>query len=127
MNFRAIEVFKPYTDEFPEDLLIAQQCDQADVWRDAEILRIAKKGEEIQGVYAMNRVDATTFDLLGIVVSPTVAKQGLGRWLTGHAIGVAESKGGRLVTLAHAGGTRMFFHIGFTRTDQGWHYQLIPE
>ena len=79
MNFRAIEVFKPYTDEFPEDLLIAQQCDQADVWRDAEILRIAKKGEDIQGVYAMNRVDATTFDLLGIVVSTTVAKQGLGR------------------------------------------------
>ena len=71
MNLREVEVFKPYTDEFPETLLLAEEADDAclDRWQVAEILRIAKRGTEILGVYAMNRTDALHFDLLGVVVA----------------------------------------------------------
>ena len=129
MNLREVEVFKPYPNEFPEEMLLAEDDDETEVerWLGAEILRVAKRGEQVLGVYAMARVDTINFDLIGVVVSPRVRKQGLGRWLIGHAIGVAESKGGRFLHIANTGATRTFANLGFTRQNDGWTFQMIQE
>ena len=49
MNFREVSMFKPYANEFPEDLLWQAGADDACVtrWLESEMLRIAKINEEI--------------------------------------------------------------------------------
>lgn len=127
MNMREIEVFKPYANEFPEHLLA--EADEAVVtaWQAAETLRIAKQREEILGVYAMQRIDSAWFELLGVVVAQPARHQGLGRWLVGHAIGVAESKGGRHLRVRASGGSRLFAAMGFARDARGLYFDMIQE
>lgn len=129
LNMRQIEVFRPYDNEFPESLLLAQDATEAclESWLQSEILRVGKLGTQVLGCYAMNRLSELEFNLLGVAVEQQVRKQGLGRWLVGHAIGVAESKGGRRVLLAQTGSSRCFSHIGFVRAASGWLLELIQE
>ena len=128
---RDVEIYRPYGNEFPAELLWDAGADEVVVarWEAAELVRIAKIGERILGMYAMQPQDQTRYFLHGVVVNPNVRRQGLGRWLVGHAIGVAESKGGRHV-LTPAAATRLFAHIGFVPTAaQGsdLRLDLIPE
>lgn len=134
INLRQVEIFKPYANELPEQLLVDAGADEAQLaaWLQAPILRVAKLQDELLAAYAMQRDDQQTFALHGVVVEPRRRKQGLGRWLTGHAIGVAESKGGRRLLLvaptARGQFTRMFTHMGFTRDPSGrMCFDLIPE
>ena len=126
INSREIEVFKPYDSEYPEALLFAQGGDEAtvDAFRDEEIVRVAKRGEEVLGLYVMRSKDnqgqrPEIYELLCVIVEPAVRKQGLGRWLIGHAIGVAESKGGRHMRIEQPGTSRCFQGVGFVRTGNG--------
>lgn len=129
LNLREIEVFKPYSNEFPHDLLLREGLDDdcAATWLQAETLRVAKRESEVLGVYAMNRIDREDFRVLGVLIAPASRKQGLGRWLIGHAIGVAESKGGRRVTLESPGSSRIFARMGFERGPEVWTFDLIQE
>ncbi len=129
IHFREIEIFKPYVNEFPEHLLTEAGAGDEVVerWQEAELLRIAKHGERILGMYAMYRVDSQNFHLLGVVVDFPQRHQGLGRWLTGHAIGVAESKGGRHLYLPPTGSSRCFSHMGFQRRGDGFYFDMIQE
>ncbi len=129
LNLREVEVFRPYSDEFPHALFEGQGCaeDEIDAWLSAETLRVAKRGDEVLGVYAMSRTSVEEFELKGVIVTPFMRKRGLGRWLTGHAIGVAESKGGRHVVLTHNGGSRCFARMGFVAVAEGWRFDLVPE
>lgn len=128
-KLRDVEVFKPYANEVPEDLLWAENMAEVDVqiWLSAEILRIAKLGEEVLGVYALDRGDGTTYELRGVIVAPAWRRHGLGRWLLGHAIGVAESKGARHIFFASACARRFFAGIGFAEAAAGQRFDLIPE
>ena len=118
LNLREVEIFRPYNNEFPEQLLLDAGVSEDDLhyWSDAEMLRVAKLGEQMLAVYSMDR-QGTDYLLHGIVVDPRYRKQGLGRWFAGHAIGVAESKGGRLVWLTQSGGSRCFLRMGFERAE----------
>lgn len=129
LNLRDIEIYRPYTNEGPEPLLMASGVDDADIerWLAAEIVRVAKRDEHVLGAYAMTRSSDDTFHLLGVVIDPVVRRQGLGRWLTGHAIGVAESKGGRHISVAQRGGSRMFDRLGFVQREGHWVFDVIPE
>jgi ribosomal protein S18 acetylase RimI-like enzyme len=62
-----------------------------------EFTRIAKYTDEVIGVYALSRLSLTRFELMNIAVRDDYQGKGLGRWLLGHAIGVAESKGARVI------------------------------
>ncbi|MFT7653213.1 MAG: N-acetylglutamate synthase-like GNAT family acetyltransferase [Limisphaerales bacterium] len=126
---REIEIFHPYKDEFPEVLLVDAAATEAclDQWRNAEILRIAKRGEEILGCYAMTRLSENEFRLFGVTVQHNVRKQGLGRWVVGHAIGVAESKGAREISIENIGSSRCLGRIGFERGDGKWTFSMIQE
>jgi len=129
VNLRDVEVFRPYANEVPEHLLWAEQLSEAQVerWLSADMIRIAKKDEQILAMYAMDRGDGTTYLLQGLVVAPAWRRQGLGRWLVGHAIGVAEAKGARHLRFAGRGASRFFGSIGFVRDGDGQRFDLIPE
>jgi len=136
INLRDLEIFKPYSNEMPEELLLNEGATDAvvDLWLQAQLLRVVKLDEQVLGAYAMQRHDSNTFYLYGVVIAPGQRQQGIGRWLTGHAIGVAESKGGRRILMApgrQARSTRMFSTMGFIRHRDNptpvWRFDLIPE
>ena len=129
LNLRSVEVFKPYAHELPEALLetagLAEET--IDQWLAAETLRVAKIGTDVLGAYAMVRLDAINFELYGVIVEPRIRKQGLGRWLVGHAIGVAESKGGRHLHTSATSGTRMYKKLGFVDSGERLTFDMIQE
>ena len=129
LNLRDIEVFRPYDNEVPEDLLWAEQFDETTVdrWLSAEMVRVAKLGEAVLAIYAMDRGDGETYLLHGAIVASAWRLQGLGRWLVGHAIGVAESKGARHVLYPGEQAKRFLGAIGFVEHSDGQRFDLIPE
>ena len=98
-----------------------------------EVLRVAKLGERIIGCYAMNEptpIDdqgARSFSLAMVIVEPNYQGNGVGRWLVGHAIGVAESKGGRHLEARLHGPADFFIGLGFEATDDGFRFDMHPE
>ena len=129
LNLREVEVFRPYANEIPEDLLWSEDftAGQVDTWLNAEMVRIAKRADDVLAMYAMDCGDGETYVLHGVVVSPGWRRQGLGRWLVGHAIGVAESKGGRHVLFPEDRAKRFLGHVGFVDDQRGQRFDLIPE
>jgi GNAT superfamily N-acetyltransferase len=129
LNLRDIEIFRPYPHELPEVTLARAGLDDVSMgrWLGAETLRIAKLHDDVAGVYAMDRMDTTRFNLHGVVVVPALRKQGLGRWLIGHAIGVAESKGGRYLHARTSGSSQIYARIGFSMQALGYVFAMIQE
>lgn len=128
-KLREIEVFRPYSTEVPEDLLWSMDFSEQEVdrWLNSDLLRVAKLGEQVMGVYAMDVTDGVTYLLHGVLVAPSARKQGLGRWLVGHALGVAESKGARGVLFPHASHSRFLAAIGFEAHEQGQRFEMYQE
>ena len=97
------------------------------------MLRVAKLGECIIGCYAMlepTLIDdqvARTFVLAMVMVEPNYQGNGVGRWLVGHAIGVAETKGGRHLAAQLAGPAAFFTGLGFQSTAGGFQFDMHPE
>ena len=98
-----------------------------------EVLRVAKLGERIIGGYAMHEplsIDeqvARTFSLAMVMVEPNCQGNGVGRWLIGHAIGVAESKGGRHLEARFSGPVDFFRGLGFRAANEGFRFDMYPE
>ena len=129
LNLREVEIFRPYGNESLEELLWAEGAttSQVEQWMGAAMVRIAKLSDEVLGMYAMDKGEQLTYTLHGVVVDPKWRQQGLGRWLVGHAIGVAESKGGRHVLFASDKAKRFMTHIGFVDDALGQRFDLIQE
>lgn len=129
LALRAVEIFRPYASELPEALLeTAGLSDEViDQWLESETLRVGKIGSDVLGAYAMDRIDITNFELHGVIVEPRWRKQGLGRWLVGHAIGVAESKGGRHLHVKTTGASRMYARLGFIPNGEQHTFDMIQE
>ena len=72
---------------------------------------IAKYRGEVIGVYALLRHATTRFELMNIAVRDDFRGKGFGRWLLGHAIGVAESKGARVIEVGT--GNSSFANLAF--------------
>lgn len=98
-NFRPqdVNIFRPYPDEIPWELLLLADPDESSVYEyaDADYMRVAKLDDEAIGVYVVRALSPTVYELCNLAVAPSWRGRGLGRWLLGHAIGIAESKGGR--------------------------------
>ena len=129
LNIREIEVFRPYANEVPEELLLAEGFSQAelDTWLQAEMLRVAKRNDEVLGVYAMDPKENLVFHLHGVIVAQRWRRQGVGRWLVGHAIGVAESKGARHVQVSNPKVMRFWRSLDFLPDGDSVRFDLIPE
>ena len=100
-----------------------------------EILRVAKLGEQVIGCYAMhepaaptrNAAEMQTFTLTMVMVLPSCQRNGVGRWLVGHAIGVAESKGGRRLEARLTGPENFFVGLGFESIANGYCFAMYQE
>jgi ribosomal protein S18 acetylase RimI-like enzyme len=92
-------MLRPYPEEIPWDLLLDADPSRARVesYLSDELTRVAKLDDVVLGVYALRRIDATSFELMNIAVAESHQGAGLGRRLLGHAIGLAESKGARVI------------------------------
>ena len=118
---RKVPIYRPYPDEMPWALLPEGLPPP-----DPNLTRIAKLGDEVIGVYAVERPAALHFRITALVVAERHRRQGLGRWLLGHAIGICESKGAREIS-APPSASRLFAHRGFARTAAGHRLLLTPE
>jgi len=96
---RDARILRPYPEELPWELLLDADPSRTRVegYLTDSLTRIAKHADAVIGVYALARRDATTFELMNIAVADAYQGTGLGRRLLGHAIGLAESKGARVI------------------------------
>lgn len=129
LTLRDIEVFKPYCDEFPYDLFAGLGLADEDYERcvAADYVRVAKLAGKVIGAYSLHADTRQQFTLLAVVIAPEYRRQGLGRWLVGHAVGISESKGSRAVYLPYDAAPDFFKHFGFVSDGDGQRYDLIPE
>ena len=129
LSLRDFEVFRGDPAALPE----AMATTLATIAPAPEVLRVAKLGERIIGCYAMHEptpIDdqvARTFSLAMVTVEPNYQGNGVGRWLIGHAIGVAESKGGRHLEARLYGPADFFKGLGFQATDDGFRFDMYRE
>lgn len=126
INHRQIEMFRGDAADLPHVLgeLHRQFGGRAD------LLRIAKVNEQIVAGYALvspiERRDY--FDLEWIGVLPDFRWQGVGRWVAGHAMGVAESKSGRGLRTRHGEPDKFFRGLGFAvAPNGGFAVEFFPE
>ncbi|MGI9325962.1 MAG: GNAT family N-acetyltransferase [Pseudomonadales bacterium] len=135
---RSVNLFRPYADEVPWVLfdtlpgnLTAEQMQAlvASAQSDAQdcFLRVAKLDNEVIGAYIMRRQDQQSFELVYLAVAQSQRHKGLGHWLTGHAIGVAESKGGRRLLAADCALKRFLRAYGFSGANAEQVFEFVPE
>lgn len=120
-----VRVYRPYPDEVPWDLL--DQRSAADPTPDAAHTRIAKLGDVVVGVYVAEPIDPLTFRIVDLVVAEGWRRRGIGRWLLGHAIGLAESRGAREVRVTDPSPRRFFASIGFVDAGDDMRFLITPE
>ncbi len=93
-------------------------------------LRVAKRADDIVGVYVMRAVDGTDplgFELCYVLVVHAERGRGLGRWLLRHALGIAESKGGEWLHADHGLLDRFLAAQGFEAVPAGLRLAFTPE
>jgi GNAT superfamily N-acetyltransferase len=133
-GFRARDarIFRPYPDEVPWDLLESVGAD-SEVLRQVQeqnLVRVAKLQERVIAAYAIRPLTPTCFELVALAVAEGYRGKGLGRWLLGHAIGLAESRGAREIRFRGPGLTpRQTFltGVGFVESEGGLLLTLTPE
>ncbi|MBV1905262.1 MAG: GNAT family N-acetyltransferase [Pseudomonadales bacterium] len=109
--------------KIPWDLLLEADPNRALVeeYLSEAFTRVAWYADSPVGVYALKRLSATSFELMNISVASAFQGSGLGRRLLGHAIGLAEAKGGREVHLgtgnSSLGPLRLYQRMGFRIVD----------
>lgn len=126
-----VRIYRPYPDEVPWELFASADESLLREAMDRSLLRVGKLGGEVLGAYALLPRSATGFELIALVVADAWRRRGLGRWLLGHAIGLAETKGGREITAAGAGldhpARRFLASAGFEPHEHGMRLVLTPE
>ena len=127
---KEVSIYYPFPDEFPHALLESGGVG-AERLRNLEsepFIRVAKVSDEVVGAYLLTQQDdPQRFRLEGLAVEEGFRGRGLGSWLVGHAIGVAESKGGRHVITARAYAGELFARLGFAAEGERWHLEITPE
>lgn len=128
---RKVELFRPYPDEVPWELFAQAGIDD-DAVRELlslDFVRVAKHQGRVVGAYGLRALEPTRYELVALVVEPAYRRQGLGRWLAGHAIGLAETKGGRhiLARPAVGPGRRFLEQLDFQPDGNRLLLTLTPE
>ena len=114
-SYRQVKIGPPLADEAP------QPADDG-----LDVVRVARWQGRVVGGYRLTRVAPLRFGIAALVVCEGFRGWGVGRWLLGHAIGVAESKGARIID-APCSATGLFRAVGFEAGERGLQLQLAPE
>lgn len=115
---RDVEVSTPRAAEMPVDI-VGAGVEPSEV-------RVAKLRGRLIGAYHLVRVDEQRFAIRALGVCAPARRRGVGRWLLGHALGVAESRGGRFVQ-APDGAAGFFRKAGFAEDARGLCFTLTQE
>ena len=117
-SHRDVDVYPPYPHEDPRHLVGV-----ADV---GELVRVAKLDGRVIGAYRLVRTGKTRFAIKALVIDENYRGHGIGRWLLGHAIGIAELKGGRVIEAPRT--AEGFFAVGgFEPVGNVLRLSLTPE
>lgn len=117
-TYRDVEVLTPHAAEMPV-AIVGADVEPAEV-------RVAKLRGRLIGAYHLVRVDEQRFAIRALGVCVPARRHGIGRWLLGHALGVAESRGGRFVQ-APDGAAGFFRRAGFAENAHGLCFTLTQE
>ena len=126
---RDFEVYPPFRDELPLDLYGPPhlKAERGPAEPPAEFIRIAKNQKKVFGIYELDRSDKGVFVIRSLIVDQASRRNGIGRWLLGHAIGVAESKGGHQLLLRSQLSKAFFQKFDFYEEGTGLKYDLIRD
>ena len=138
---RQLNLLRPYPDAVPWALFESAALADAQVaWLEDRVaaaldddpqvhLRVAKLEDQPVGVYLLEQSDGYGFRLIYLQVASAWQHRGIGRWILGHALGLAESKGGRALTAAACAPLARFLRAyGFRESaDSGLSYPFTPE
>ena len=126
LNIRQIEMYRAESADLPTYFSEFQ----AQFGRGADLLRVAKLDGRIVAAYALTSAVAPRgyFGLNWLAVLPDLRRQGIGRWVAGHAMGVAESKSGSGLVVNHDEPLEFLHKLGF-RADinYSWRLEFLPE
>lgn len=117
-SYRDIDVYPPYPHEDPHHLVGTAADD--------ELVRVAKFDGCVIGAYRLFRTGETCFAIRALAVDEKYRGRGVGRWLLGHALGIAELKGGRVIN-APLAGADFFAKAGFEAVGETLRLSLTPE
>lgn len=117
-SYRDVDVYPPYPHEDPRHLVGVAGV--------GEFVRVAKLDGRVIGAYRIVRTSQTQFAIKALVVDENYRGHGIGRWLLGHAIGIAELKGGRVID-APVAGEKFFAQSGFESAGDVLRLSLTPE
>jgi len=118
LSYRDVDIYPPYPHEDPRHLV-----GPAD---DGELVRVAKLADRVVGAYRLVRTGEVRFAIKALVIDENYRGHGIGRWLLGHAIGIAELKGGRVID-APLAAKRFFVESGFEPVGDMLRLELAPE
>ena len=90
-NYRDVDIYRPWDDEIPRD--------DVGEHADPDGIRVAKLDGELIGGYHLETLGNMRFAVRSWFVHEPFRRHGVGHWLLGHALGLAESYGGRVVFL----------------------------
>ena len=138
---RDTEFYRPALDELPPSLRagIAELLNDSEREFDMEYTRVLgycppeAQTHVALGIYSMMHTSPTQFELCKLRMEVDYQGQGLGRRLLGHALGLAESKGGRQIRVCvpadRAREIGLLERYGFVGLDdkQTWVFDIIPE
>ena len=119
-DYRDVTVYRPFPGEVPVDLVGADAPPD-----DVRIAKLDEPPRRIVGAYRLAQVDAARFEIVALTVYPAYRGLGIGRWLLGHALGIAESRGARAVDADGPDG--FLLPAGFKRRKCGFRLDLTPE
>ena len=118
VGYRDVDIYPPYPHEDPADLVGPAG--------DGELVRVAKLDGRVVGAYRLIRTAETRFAIKALVVDEKYRGCGIGRWLLGHAIGIAELKGGRVIDAPRTA-ERFFAQGGFQQAGDVLRLCVTPE
>ena len=90
-------------------------------------VRQARLGGELVGAYRIERLARTRFRVVAVVVVAPWRRRGFGTWLLRHAIGLAESRGARVIDAAPGDAEAFFRASGFEAFGGEMRLRLTPE
>lgn len=123
LSHRDIKIYRPFPQDLPS-CLSSQGCNLDDV-RIAKLASAARTS--IVGAYWLTKgSEEDLYELKALMVHERYRQRGIGRWLLGHALGIAETRGGRVIAAPNAGAT-FFRRAGFEDEGRGLRLSLTPE
>lgn len=92
-----------------------------------DLVRVAKLDGRIVGAYGIRPQTPTCYELVTLVVEAGWRGRAFGRWLMGHALGLAESRGGREVLVRGQHHAAFLQRFGFEPSGSDLRLELTPE